>query len=57
MSVEKLKPCPFCGSEPIVDDEGYIMCGKDGRKNECPIYLIVAFDDAQKWNRRHNELT
>ncbi len=40
----KLKPCPFCGGEPITRN-GYVAC-------ECPAGSKLAWPSVKQWNRR-----
>lgn len=57
MSVDKLKPCPFCGGEAMViggEDSGYAAycqeCNGDGH---CEVgWFFTAEDAAEAWNTR-----
>lgn len=46
MEGEKLKPCPFCGSEPSVETPYDVCCSN----SECECSYVVMDIDA--WNRR-----
>ncbi len=41
----ELKPCPFCGTQPTVE-QGRIKCGN----MQCPV--VVGCDFRDEWNRR-----
>lgn len=63
---EKLKPCPFCGSENVACLKSYrlrIACIECKESKEHPVYGIqclicggVMFGDNKAWNRRQNEI-
>ena len=46
----ELKPCPFCGTEPTVSDEGAIYCPAGA--HNCPIASWEM--DREDWQRRPN---
>ena len=56
---DKLKPCPFCGSEDLEDRRGFIKCNSCGV--EGPVFAIGGkHDDVRKeaiaaWNKRQGE--
>lgn len=47
--VDKLKPCPFCGHNPMLND-GMIVCGY------CGVHMHIPDGDVKwtikNWNRR-----
>lgn len=54
MSEEKLKPCPFCGSEArgqyVIPQEGYSHYGCSN--DRCAVFHLTM--KLEKWNSRKN---
>lgn len=54
--MNKLKPCPFCGREPIIkvskDNRFYGMCGKCEVKTH---KFLNKYDAIEFWNKRYSK--
>ncbi len=63
--MEKLKPCPFCGGEPELEDWTHVYeSGTTIRCKDCDAHIVEGVDDGngwhdravRKWNRRTVEI-
>lgn len=59
----KLKPCPFCGGEAALIENGFYnsclvkctKCGAETSEVEGVGFYILGFEAAEKWNKRVGE--
>jgi transcription elongation factor Elf1 len=52
---EKLKACPFCGSNESVNDGHFVGCDNCGAAGPCKYPVPDADIAAELWNRRAGE--